>query len=182
MSAKRVPRGAMAVMAIAIVCAIWLGGYLSLRRLYNKVETVFTAGVDGDGLGIANDLNERIKLAYNLVTVAKKYLSADDGDIRAVLTARDALMEANGIADKYGANVALTEATTDLYQKMGSLSLTDTDARYRVSLFNDLSSRNDTISHDPYNQMALEYNQALEVFPANILKAVTFSRYAPLFQ
>ena len=45
--------------------------------------------------------------------------------------------------------------------------------KYRQSLYADFNSRNDTISHDPYNQYAQDYNQALDGFPASLLAAIT---------
>jgi hypothetical protein len=182
MKAKGKNKGAALVMTVLIVLSVWVGAYRSFSRMYDQVQTVFTAGAEGDGLGIANDLNERVKLAYNLVTIARKYLSANDAAIADVLKARDALVNAKDISDKYRANVKLTEATTTLYFALGQKQLSETDARYRVNLFNDLSSRNDTISHDPYNQKALAYNQALSAFPASILRLITFARTAPLFE
>ena len=179
-NAKR--SAAILVMASAIVFSIWLGAYLSFNRMYAKVEMVFTAGAQGDGLGISNDLNERVKLSYDLVTVAKKYLPANDASISLVLAARDSLVNAKGISDKYRANVKLTDATASLYQTMGSAHLSEADARYRTNLYNNLTSRNDTISHDPYNQKALAYNQELQAFPANILRIVAFAKTAPLFE
>jgi len=174
--------GAATVMAVAILLSIWFGGYRSLHRLYAEVEMVFTAGAEGDGLGIANDLNERVNLAYDLVTVAKRNLNATDETIVAVLSARDALIGAKTIPDKYKANVKLSEATAALYELLGTKPLSEADARYRKNIYNNLTSRNDTISHDPYNAEALSYNQALNAFPANILKLITFAHKAPLFE
>ncbi len=174
--------GAVIVMVAAIVFAVWLGAYLSFNRMYAQVEMVFTAGAQGDGLGISNDLNERVKLSYDLVTVAKRYLPANDGSIVQVLSARENLINAKNIPDKYRANVKLTEATASLYQAMGSVNLSDADKRYRTNLYNNLTSRNDTISHDPYNQKALAYNQQLQAFPANILRVLAFAKIAPLFE
>jgi hypothetical protein len=182
MKTRKESKGAALVMAVMIALAVWIGGYRSFSRMYAQVEMVFVAGSEGDGLGIANDLNERTKLAYNLVTVARKYLDVNDAAIIEVLSARDALMQAKSIADKYTANVRLSDAATTLYHALGNMQMDEIDARYRVSIFNDLASRNDTISHDPYNQRALAYNRALTAFPANLLRVITFARSAPLFE
>jgi hypothetical protein len=173
---------AVTVMVACVLFSVWLGARLSFGRLYAQVEMVFTAGAEGDGLGISNDLKERITLSYDFVTVARRYLPADDATIGLVLSARDVLIAAKSIPDKYRANVRLTDALASLYQKMGTLVLGDTDAKYRANIYNNLMSRNDTIRHDPYNRKALAYNQELTAFPANILRVLTFAKAAPLFE
>lgn len=177
---------AIPIMIIMIILGTFLGGYRSLNSLYKKVDKVFYQGVDGDGIGIASDLNDRINTSINLISIAKGY----DQDVRveaaitAVNSAKDALSSAATIGDKYQANIALTEATEELHKALGneSLQLSEKDAGYRDSLYNQLSSRNDTISHDGYNDSAVEYNNALQEFPASFFTSLFGIEKAVLFR
>ncbi|WP_426350004.1 LemA family protein [Alloiococcus sp. CFN-8] len=175
---------AIAVMLLMIAISIPFGGYRSLNKLYNQVNRAFYQGVDGDGLGIENDLNNRIDNSYNLVTIAKKYIDADNAVIENTLDARDSLVNSKSISDKYKANLRLTEAVEELYTALGAeeLKLTDQDKSYRRSLYSNLTSRNDTISHDGYNDKAAEFNNILEGFPASLISRVVGINKAELFR
>lgn len=174
-------RKVAAILMVVLILGSALGGAKrSLEKLRQEAEQVFYQGADGDGLGIQNDLDERAKLAYNLVTVAKRCLPEDRQEITQTLAARDALLYAKDIHEKYRANLELTEATEALYQAMEGLSADD--EKFRIRLHTDLQSRNDTISHDPYNRTAEEFNRKLDAFPANLLGGLTGVKDAPLFR
>jgi hypothetical protein len=166
-------RLAALITVILIILSVFFGANRSLSALSAKAEKVFYDGEFGDGLSIQNDLNERINLSYNLVTVAKKYMDSDSSEIQAVLNARNNLFEAETTSQKSWANLSLTEAVTDLYNKMGQLDLSDTDEKYRNSIFESMKSRNDTISHDKYNQFADDFNKQISVYPAKFLAQIT---------
>lgn len=170
------------ITAVLVLLAILAGGYTSLNSLKSKTELVFINGQNNDGLGIENDLGERIDLAYNLVTIAKKHLDEQDQLIINVLLARDALITAKSPAQKYNANMLLTQATTDLYNKLGAINLPEKDESYRKSIYADLSSRNDTISHDGYNAAAQQFNDLLLSFPASIIANLTGIKPVELFR
>ena len=170
------------LMVLMILGGSLYGGHRSLMKLRDEAEAVFYNGVEGDGLGIQNDLNERIDLAYNLVTVAKRYLSPDDEAVQKLLTARDALSSAQDPKEKNAANRQLTEASIELYEAFGGRSLTEKDEKYRQQIYQDLSSRNDTISHDGYNQEAEDFNKTLRSFPAGILASLTGVEKLELFR
>ncbi len=184
---------AIAVMVLMIVISIPFGGYRSLNKLYKEVNRTFYQGVDGDGLGIENDLNNRIDNSFNLVTIAKKayYETEDeviknalDDAIKNTLSARESLVNSDTISEKYRANLKLTEAVEELYTALGNetLELTEQDEKYRRSLYSNLTSRNDTISHDGYNDKAAEFNNTLGEFPASLISRVVGINKAELFR
>ena len=175
---------AIAVMLLMIIISIPFGGYRSLNKLYKEVNRTFYQGVDGDGLGIENDLNNRIDNSYNLVTIAKKYIDSENDVIKNTLKAREELVNSQSIAEKYRANLSLTEAVEELYTALGdeSLGLSDQDKTYRRSLYSNLTSRNDTISHDGYNDKAAEFNSTLESFPASLISRLVGINKAELFR
>lgn len=173
MNAIQNTRLAALVTTVLIICSIFFGANRSLSSLSYKAEAVFYEGEFGDGLGIQNDLNERINLSYSFLTIAKKYIDSDSNEIQAVLTARDNLFNAQTPSEKSKANLQLTEAVTDLYNKTEQLDFSEKDEGYRKSIYEDMKSRNDTISHDKYNQFVEEFNKQIRIFPANFLAGIT---------
>lgn len=170
------------VMILAILVSVVFGSYRSLSSEAAKVEDVFYNGVDKDGIGIGSDLTIRTETAYNLVTVAKRYLDEGDAAVQAVLNARDALAEAGEIPEKYAANLRLSDACADLSEKLKSEALSAADERYRAGFMTELASRSDTISHDPYNALAAKFNAQLTAFPANLLSRLTGVEPLALFR
>lgn len=165
---------AILTMVAMILVAIWGGSYHSLSSMAKEVSAVFYNGENGDGLCIQHDLDARADVAINMVSLAKKYLPESDTAVQNVIQARAELLNASGISEKYRANDKLTQTTTDLYYKLQETELSETDQKYPARFFDQLSSYNDTISRDPYNRRAEEFNQMLETFPANILSTITF--------
>ena len=160
------------LMVVLIVSGTWISGYRGFSRLYNSAEKVFFTGEDGDGICIANDLSERVIAATNLVTMASGY-SAVQGEVQSVADAAADLSNASDIASMSRCNQELDTAVTALYNALGDQQLTEKHESYRQSLYADFTSRGHTISHDPYNQYAQAYNEALRGFPAGLLASVT---------
>ena len=167
------------LMVVLIAAGLFIGGMKGLNGLYGEVEEVFFLGVDRDGIGVANDMTERVSAATNMVTIARKYEATAPAECRqaieSVNTAAASLesaLSAEKIADAIGANKILDLAVSDLYREMGNLNLSDKDEGYRQNLYADFNSRNDTISHDPYNQYAQEYTDVLDGFPASLIASV----------
>lgn len=163
---------AWTIALILVVASALLGSTLSLGSLRHTTDQMFYNGVQGDGQSIQSDLDSRMDNAYNLVTIARKYMDADDPSIQAVLTARSTLADAQAPSAKCAANTQLTEATGSLYQALGNLSLSTTDGNYRKRLYTNLTSANDTIAHDGYNDQAATFNQTLQGFPTAALSRV----------
>ena len=171
------------IMLVLITGGFWLGGYKGLSGLYSDVESVFFTGEDGDGICIENDLTERVNAAENMVTIARKYNSGSD-EVKALSDAAaqmSSLSQNKNIAARMDENKKLATAMSALYREMADYSLSERDERYRQSLYADFNSRGDTISHDPYNSHAQEYNEVLSAFPANIMAAVTPVEEAVIF-
>lgn len=169
------------LMLVLIAGGLFIGGMKGLNGLYSDVEDVFFLGVDRDGIGVANDMTERVKAAFNMVTIARKYedkandtykeamewLRADAADLELAVS-----YGKGDIADAVAANKNVETAMTFLYNEMEQVGLSAQDEKYRQSLYADFNSRGDTISHDPYNQYAEKYMEALDGFPASLIAAV----------
>lgn len=159
------------VLMLALIAGgFFLGGTMKLNGLYSEAEKVFLTGEDGDGICIANDLTERANAATNLVTIASKYDGVKDKAAK-VTSAVAALKTADQISDKKEANSDLDTAVEGLFKALENLALSTNDETYARRLYTNFNSRNDTISHDPYNKYAVEYNETIAKFPASILPA-----------
>ncbi len=182
MSYFKNPKIAALVAACMVVLSLPLGAYRSLTGLVHTASQVFEQGEAGDGFGIANDLQNRVDLSYELLALGQKYLLAEDSLMIATRDARLALEQAKGPAAKYAANSALTQATSQLYAALSIHPLSDADEKLCKRIYNNLTSRNDTISHDPYNRIAAEANQELEKFPAKVFAGLLSIQPAELYE
>lgn len=160
---------AWSITIITIITAIWGLGGSKLSNQAKQATEVFYQGVNNDGLSINHDLDRRADAAYNLYTVASRYLDATDTQLTKLLQARDQLMKAAGIADKYTANVLLDEAATAVYDQLVNYPLNEADQGFRQSLMTELASANATISHDGYNTVATDFNNLRNSFPAILI-------------
>ncbi|MBR5229475.1 MAG: hypothetical protein IKW01_01360 [Firmicutes bacterium] len=167
------------LMILLMAGGLFVGGMKGLNGLYSDVEDVFFLGIDRDGIGVANDMTERFNSASNMVTIARKYeASAPEiyrqaiAHVSSAAASLDSALASKDIVNAIAANKSLDLSVSDLYREMGTLILSAQDEKYRQSLYADFNSRNDTISHDPYNSYAEEYTQALRSFPASLISSV----------
>ena len=115
--------------------------------------------------------------------MAKKYVG-ESAEVKELSEASSALSAASGskdIALRLSADNRLEAAMTALYRSLEDSSLSEKDDAYRQRLYADFSSRADTISHDPYNGYAQDYNETLSRFPASLIAAVTPVKAAVIF-
>jgi hypothetical protein len=172
---------ATAISAVLILLSILLGARKSLMNLYNDVSGVFEHGVQNDGFGIRYDLNAKAAYAYNLTTVAKRYMPENHTKITALETAADKLRAAGSVSEAYRLNGELSVAARSLYDALGTYDLSDKDKSYRESIMTDLESSEYKISHSEYNRIASEYNRTLDKFPASLFRIICSVEKAELF-
>ena len=118
---------------------------------------------------ISAELEEMRTNATSLLSIARKYPSANQEYINELDGALQELTEAGDPAEKYAASARLNSAENHLYANLTSLSLSDADAqdaRYKDRNFSSALTR---ISHDDYNERAAQFNAELGAFPANLL-------------
>ncbi|MEA4920527.1 MAG: LemA family protein [Clostridiaceae bacterium] len=182
MSAFSNRRTAASIMAAMIALSILLGAYRSGARLYSQVENAFYNGAKDNGIGIASDLTQRSESSVNLVTVAKRYLESDNSLLSNVQSAVSGLNSADSLYEKYQANKDLDAAMSALYDGMSGLRLSEKDESYRKSLYADFTSASMTMSHDSYNETAIEYNREISSFPGSIFFTLYGFGKAPVFR
>jgi len=167
------------LMVVLIAGGLFIGGMKGLNGLYGDVEEIFFVGIDKDGICVANDMSERVSAATNMVTIARKYESTMSASGRQAIEyvnnaagSLESALSSASISGAVDANKLLDLAVSDLYREMGVLGLSGKDEDYRQNLYADFNSRNDTISHDPYNQYAQEYMKSLGGFPASLIASL----------
>lgn len=166
---------AITICTIIIIFSIFSGARRSLSELVTETESAFIYGVNGDGKSIYHDLNTRAGLAYNLTSIAERYLGSSDSLVANVKTAAGNLESANRPAKCYDLNLKLTNAVNKLNNALLDENLSETDEKYRAGIMTDLESYDNIISHDGYNDLVRELNnKTLEDFPARVLKVITF--------
>jgi hypothetical protein len=165
-------RLALIALAICFVGSILIGGGASLERYRDTQAALFEIGTTGDGNSIRNDLDVRCTAAYNLITLGKRYMPANAGELTALADAITKLETAATVTECFDANYELTLAADHLYGTLLSYELSDTDRRLLSGQFTEMASRNQTIGHDGYNEAAMQFNALLSRFPTNLIVAL----------
>ena len=168
------------ITGIIIIASFLAGGAKSLNRVAAEAEGIFYDGGSGDGMGVQRELDHRATYTHNMITVANRYIR-DDKTVAEAETARAALTGADGIKHKHECDRMLTGAVYDLYERLGEIELSETDASFRENLFMEFKARASRMSNDPYNKLAREYNQLLRAFPANVIRSLGLVSDLPVF-
>jgi len=159
------------VLAAVILIMTPVGAVRSLNGIADDVEEMFYTGV-GTPSSIDSYLNDRVKKALGLVTVGAD-IDAVSAETDALRTAREALIEAETIEDKYIANEMVEKAYNDplvaIYASTDDLdALADADA-YAT----DLENIQGAISKNGYNAKVDEfYDETLGRFPASLFSGL----------
>lgn len=160
---------AILIMAVVIIISGVLGCRRSLLSIRNSAEDLFYSGENGDGNSIQSDLEYIGATANNLKTIALRYIDADNTMIIELNSARSALTSAKTISEKYQSAQTLFDAVTSLYDFLDPNEMNSTDRSFRSSLYDDIKSAMQRISHNGYNDSAREFNATLEQFPAKLV-------------
>ncbi len=172
---------ACVLTALMVAVSIPLGVHCTQTRAAEQVTALFYEGTNGDGYGIQYDLEQRLGTAANLLTVAQRYLEADDPDLQALSTARENLSQAANIRDKYDANVQLSDAAATMISRLKNEALSETDSQYVTQFETDLAAAQDRIARSSYNQEAQAYNNSLDDFPVSWLRGIAGVEELELF-
>ncbi len=143
---------------IVILGLIFAAMYNGLIRLRNKVENAWAQ--------IDVQLKRRFDLIPNLVETVKGYAAHERETLDAVITARNAGMNASGPQDKAAADNMLTGALKSVF----ALSEAYPDLKANQNFLNlqeELTSSEDRISYARqfYNDSVNRYNTKIQTFP-----------------
>lgn len=167
-------------MVAVILASGVLGCRRSLLSVRKTAEDRFYNG-DGDGSSIQSDLEYIGATANNLKTIAVRYIDSNDKTITDLTEARAALASTKTISDKYAAAQRLYDAVTALHDALDPDKMNSTDKNFRSSLYDDIRSAMQRISHSDYNDAAREFNSLLDRFPAKLVADVAGIEPLPLY-
>lgn len=151
------------VVAIVVILAVALiGMYNNLVKLRNRVDNAWAQ--------IDVQLQRRLDLVPNLVETVKGYAGHESGTLQRVVEARTAVMGAKTPEGKMEADNALTGTLKSLFAVAEAYPDLKANANFQ-QLQTELSQTEDKISYmrQSYNDTVMNYNTAIQTFPAVLL-------------
>jgi LemA protein len=151
------------ILAIAAVIAIWLVSlYNSLVKLRNNRENSF-ADIDVQ-------LRQRHDLIPQLVDAVKGYMKHESTVLTDVTNARANALKATGISDKIAAENQLSSALRGLQVAVEAYPDLKASQNF-MNLQEEISDVENKLAAARrfFNSATKEYNNAVEVFPSNII-------------
>lgn len=171
---------AIAITAVIICAAVFLGFWNSAGRAAKKVENEFYSGTYNSEEkytepGISSHLNNCVDYSLGLISAVSDYdgLSPYAGALR---TSRSALIDAIDSGDIHGmyqANEALKSDFDALIAQAGSAALDSGDAEAVEYYSSSFSGAESSIASSGYNDAVTSFTvNVLGVFPANALNSL----------
>ena len=150
------------VIIVVLLILYVIGTYNNLVGLRNKVKDQWAQ--------IDVQLKRRFDLIPNLVETVKGYTSHEKGTLEAVVKARNEYLSSNTPEDKMKANDDLNKVVTKLFALAEAYPELKADTSFK-ELQTTLTETEDKISYARqfYNDVAMKYNNKIEMFPSNIV-------------
>jgi len=185
------------IAAVVVILSVLFGAHRSLGDAVGSVSDTFYNGVyDTAGnyirRSVYSQLEKRRDTAMSMISLADVY-----GESDAVAAARESLRQARatlavnmdagaGPKTLYGDNLALQRAADDLYAVLhGAISQASAteDLILLENHYATLGNAARLIEESGYNEAVRAFQHSvLSVFPANVLRAVTFVTPPELFE
>ena len=159
---------AIIIVAIVVVIGIWF------VTIYNGIVTKDNR-CDNAWQTIDAQLQRRNDLIPNLVETVKGYAKHESGTLEAVTQARAAVANAKTPEDKMEASNVLSGTLKTLFSVSEAYPDLKANANFQ-QLQGELSDTENKISYarQSFNDCVLEYNNAIETFPGNIVAGRKF--------
>lgn len=177
------------ILAIVGILALWLMGvYNHLVSLRNQVKNAWSQ--------IDVQLQRRYDLIPNLIETVKGYMSYEKGTLEAVISARNQAAAARQAVEQSGGPTGdgsikqLIAAESTLKSSLGNFfALAENYPQLKASetmqrLQEELSSTENKIAfaRQAYNDQAMAYNTAQQVFPAVMIASAMGHHPADLYE
>ena len=161
-------------MAAIIIVAIVVGIGIWFVTIYNGIVTKDNR-CDNAWQTIDAQLQRRNDLIPNLVETVKGYAKHESGTLEAVTQARAAVANAKTPEDKMEASNVLSGTLKTLFAVSEAYPDLKANANFQ-QLQGELSDTENKISYarQSFNDCVLEYNNAIETFPGNIVAGRKF--------
>lgn len=155
------------VAIVVVLVVVWINLYNGIVMADNKVDNAWQT--------IDAQLQRRNDLIPNLVETVKGYAAHESSTLEAVTSARSAVMSATTPEAKMAASNVLTDTLKSLFAVTEAYPDLKANANF-AQLQTELSDTENRISYArmSYNDMVLNYNNAIETFPGNIVAGSKF--------
>lgn len=149
------------VLAALVIAIFAIAAYNSLVNKRNKVANAWSQ--------IEVQLKRRFDLIPNLLETVKGYAEHEKQTFEAVMQARNRYMSAGSHQDVIKANGELTQGLNRLLAIAEAYPELKANANFQ-ELQHELSRTEDkiTFARQFYNDVTMEYNNAVQMFPTNI--------------
>lgn len=165
------------VLAVVVIVAIAvIGMYNSLVTQRNRIENAYSQ--------IDVQLKRRADLIPNLVETVKGYAGHEKETLERVIAARNMLVGAGGnVADQAKADNMLTGALKSVFALAESYPDLKANQNF-MSLQAELTGTEEKVAYSRqfYNDSVLQYDNALGVFPSNIVAGMFRFLPKPYFE
>lgn len=151
------------ILIIIVLLVLYvISTYNNLVGLRNKVKDQWAQ--------IDVQLKRRFDLIPNLVETVKGYTSHEKSTLEAVVKARNEYLSSDTPEDKMKANDDLNKVVTKLFALAEAYPELKADTSFK-ELQTTLTETEDKISYARqfYNDVAMKYNNKIEMFPSNIV-------------
>ena len=150
------------LVLIVLVALFAIGLYNALQRKKLNAENAWS--------DIDVQLKRRHDLIPNLVNSVKGYAAHEKETLEGVTAARNAAVDANGVAAQAGAENMLTQSLGKLFAVAEAYPDLKANTNF-LQLQEELTSTENKIgfARQHYNRSVNQYNEATKTFPSNII-------------
>ncbi len=165
---------------IFLILVVVISGYVIMK--YNTLITLRNQ-VENGWKQIDVQLKRRHDLIPNLVNTVKGYMEFEQDTLKQVIAARNAAVNAKGVKDTAVKEGELSGVLTRLFALFENYPNLKANQNV-MQLQEELTSTENKVSfaRQFYNDIAMKFNIAQEVFPANIIAKVFSFKRAELFE
>jgi LemA protein len=159
--------GTWIAIGVAAILLIWfIALYNKFVRLENRIDNAWAQ--------IDVQLQRRGELIPNLINTVKGYASHEKETLQAVTDARASMMKAGNPAQAMAAEGMLEQALGKLFAVAEAYPDLKANTNF-LQLQDELTHTENKISfaRQHYNDAVLGFNNAIEVFPANLIANMT---------
>ena len=163
------------LVAVGVFIFYMIAKYNGLITLRNQVTNGWNQ--------IDVQLKRRHDLIPNLVNTVKGYMQFEQDTLRQVIEARNAAVNAKGVADSAAKEGELSGTLTKLFALMENYPTLKANENVK-QLQEELTSTENKVSfaRQFYNDIATKFNIAQQVFPANMIASMFNFKPSELFQ
>ena len=153
------------VILLVMIIGFVISTYNKLVKLKNSVRDQWSQ--------IDIQLKRRFDLVPNLVETVKGYAKHEEETLKSVIEARNAYQSSNTHESSLAADAELTKSISKLFALAESYPDLKANQNF-IGLQNELSETEEKISYARqfYSDSVLKYNNAVQMFPTNIIAGI----------